>query len=459
MHSNIDAVFQQKLEWMKDFVENRIRPLEFIYDYDKDAAYDLENKGLRKLIVRLQQEVKDQGLWAAHLPPHLGGQGFGAVKLTYMNEMFGTSAFGPVVFGCQGPDTGNQEILAMFGTDEQKEQILKPSLAQEFFTTFAMTEPQGGSDPTNLRCVARRDGDDWVITGEKWFASNANHSKYMIVMTATDPDAPAHSRATMFIVPTDAPGFEIVRNIGFWSDHEGTGGHPWIRFNDVRVPDSARLGPVGQGFKVAQSRLGGGRLHHAQRTLGLLKHLIDMMAERAISRTSGGQPIATKQAVQMPIAESYIEYLQFRALVLQVAQMFDDQEEHGPQGRLMISAIKAAMAKVVQDVALRAVHLHGSHGLSNIMKFGELMVVALHEGAADGVTELHLANVSKLLLRGYKARENSNLPSETVFIKRVWAEHQLKPILDEIGVTFEEGRANLEKNAPVEKYNLAPVTL
>ena len=146
-------------------------------------------------------------------------------------------------------------------------------------------------------------------------------------------------------------------------------------------------------------------------------------------------------------------------LVLQVAQMFDDQEEHGPQGRLMISAIKAAMAKVVQDVALRAVHLHGSHGLSNIMKFGELMVVALHEGAADGVTELHLANVSKLLLRGYKARENSNLPSETVFIKRVWAEHQLKPILDEIGVTFEEGRANLEKNAPVEKYNLAPVTL
>jgi acyl-CoA dehydrogenase len=459
MQSNIDAVFQQKLEWMKDFVDNKVRPLEFIYDYDKDAAYDLENVGLRKLIVKLQDEVKAQGLWAAHLPPHLGGQGFGAVKLTYMNELFGTSAFGPVVFGCQGPDTGNQEILAMFGTDEQKKKYLEPSLAQEFFTTFAMTEPQGGSDPTNLRCVARRDGDDWVITGEKWFASNANHAKYMIVMTATDPAAPPHSRATMFIVPTDAPGFEIVRNIGFWSDNDGTGGHPWIRFNDVRVPDSDRLGPVGQGFKVAQSRLGGGRLHHAQRTLGLVKHLIDMMAERAISRTTGGQPIATKQAVQMAIAESYIEYLQFRALVLQVAAMFDNHEEHGHQGRLMISAIKAAMAKIAQDVTVRAVHLHGSHGLSNIMNFGKYLVVALHEGAADGVTELHLANVSKLLLRGYQPREGSNLPGETIFLKKVWAEEQLRPLLAEIGVTFEESRAGLEKNCPVEKYNLQPVTL
>ena len=161
----------------------------------------------------------------------------------------------------------------------------------------------------------------------------------------------------------------------------------------------------------------------------------------------------------MAIAESYIEYLQFRALVLQVAQMFDDQEEHGPNGRLMISAIKAAMAKVVQDVTLRAVHLHGSHGLSNIMKFGEYMVVALHEGAADGVTELHLANVTKLLLRGYKPRENSNLPSETVFLKRKWAEHQLKPLMDEIGVSFAESRGNIETDVPVEKYNLKPVSL
>lgn len=459
MNFDAEPEFQKKLEWMKDFVANKVRPLEFLYDYDRDAAYDHRNVGLRKIIRHLQEEVKAQGLWAAHLPPHLGGQGFGAVKLTYLNELFGTSSFGPVVFGCQGPDTGNQEILAMYGTDEQKEKYLKPSLNQDFFTTFAMTEPQGGSDPTNLRCVARRDGDDWIITGDKWFASNANHSKIMIVMTATDPEAPPHSRATMFIVPTDAPGFEIVRNIGFWSDPANSGGHPWIRFNDVRVSDRNRLGPVGEGFKVAQSRLGGGRLHHAQRTLGLVKHLIDMMAERAISRTSGGRPIAEKQAVQMAIAESYIEYLQFRALVLQVAAMFDAHQEHGQQGRMMISAIKAAMAKIAQDVTVRAVHLHGSHGLSNIMNFSHMLAVALHEGAADGVTELHLANVSKLLLRGYKPREGSNLPGETTFLKKAWAEEKLRPVLAECGVTFEESRADLEPGVPVEKYNLKPVSL
>lgn len=450
---SIDPAFQKKLDWMKDFVTNKVRPLEFIYDYDKDAAYDIENKPLRAIIKRLQQEVKDNGMWAAHLPEHLGGNGFGAVKLTYMNEMFGTSAFGPVVFGCQGPDTGNSEILAMFGTSEQKSQYLQPLLNGDIFSCFAMTEPQGGSDPTNLRCVAVREGDDWVITGDKWFASNANHAEFMIVMTATDPQAPAHSRATMFIVPTDAPGFEIVRNIGFWSDTTNSGGHPWIRFNGVRVPDSARLGPVGEGFKVAQSRLGGGRLHHAQRTIGLVKHLIDMMAERAVSRYSGGEPISTKQAVQMDIAQSYIEYTQFRLLVLYTAWMFDAQEEHGREGRKMISAIKAAMAKIAQDVTVRAVHMHGAIGLSNVMQFGQYMAVALHEGAADGITELHLANVCKQLLRDYKPIDN-NMPSETIFIKKVWAQAQLKPILDELGLTFEDGRADIETDPPVEKYNL-----
>lgn len=456
MDFTVEPEFQAKLDWMKDFTANKVRPLEFIYDYDKDAAYDIENKPLRAVIKRLQQEVKDNGMWAAHLPSHLGGQGFGAVKLTYMNEMLGTSAFGPVVFGCQGPDSGNSEILAMFGTDEQKAKYLQPLLDGDIFSCFAMTEPQGGSDPTNLRCGAVRDGDDWVITGDKWFASNANHAEFMIVMTATDPQAPPHSRATMFIVPTDAPGFEIVRNIGFWSDHPNSGGHPWIRFNGVRVPDSARLGPVGQGFKVAQSRLGGGRLHHAQRTIGLIKHLIDMMGERAVSRVSGGQPIANKQAVQMMIAESYIEYVQFRLLVLYTAWMFDQQAEHGAEGRKMISAIKAAMAKIAQEVTTRAVHLHGAIGLSNVMHFGEYLAVALHEGAADGVTELHLVNVCKLLLRDYKPID-SNMPTEVTFKRKIWAEQQLKPILDELGLTFEEGRAALEKNPPVEKYNLKPL--
>jgi len=451
---SIDSDFQAKLDWMKDFVENKVRPLEYIYDYDFDAPFDHANIPLRRIIVHLQNEVKEQGLWAAHLPPHLGGNGFGAVKLTYMNEMLGTSAFGSVIFGCQGPDTGNTEILSMFGTEEQKQKYLKPVLEGEIFSTFAMTEPQGGSDPTNLRCTARRDGDDWVITGDKWFASNAQHAAFIIVMAATDPEAAPHKRATMFIVPTGTPGFEVVREIGFWTDPPKTGGHPWIRFNGVRVPDSARLGPLGEGFKVAQSRLGGGRLHHAQRNIGLMKHLIDMMAERAISRYSGGEPIATKQAVQQTIAQSYIEYMQYRLLVLYTAWLFDQNLEHGAEGRKMISAVKAAMAKIAEDVVVRAVHLHGSHGLSNVMRFGHYLAMALHEGAADGVTELHLANVSKLLLREYTPREGSNLPSETTFLKKAWAQNKLQPILDELGITFAEGRASIETEMPIEKYNL-----
>jgi acyl-CoA dehydrogenase len=446
---SIDPGFQAQLDWMKDFIQGRVYPLEYLYDYDKDAPYDTGNAPLRKIVRRLQQDVKEHGLWAAHLPTHLGGQGFGALKLTYMNELFGTSAFGPVVFGCQGPDSGNSEILAMFGTEGQKRKYLEPLLANDIFSSYAMTEPQGGSDPTNLRTRAVRDGDDWLITGDKWFASSANHAAFIIVMTVTDPEAPPHARATMFIVPTDAPGFQIVRNIGLFCDSPRSGGHPWIRFTDVRVPDNARLGPVGQGFKVAQSRLGGGRLHHAQRTIGRVKQMIDMMAERALSRFSYGEKIAAKQAVQMDIANSYVEHQQFRLLVLYVAWLFDRQVEHGREGRMMISAVKAATAKIAQDVTLRALHLHGSIGLSNEMQFSRHLAIALHEGVADGVTELHLANVARQLLRGYEPAKG-DFPTETLFKRKVWAARQIQPLLDELGVTLQEGRASPEIAAPVE---------
>jgi acyl-CoA dehydrogenase len=254
----------------------------------------------------------------------------------------------------------------------------------------------------------------------------------------------------MFIVPTDTPGFEIVRHVGLFCDDYRSGGHPWIRFNEVRVPDSQRLGPVGQGFKVAQSRLGGGRLHHAQRTIGRVKQMIDMMSERALSRQSYGQVIANYQSVQMDIANSFIEYQQFRLLVLYTAWMFDARQEHGREGRKMISAVKAAMAKIAQEVTLRAVHLHGSIGLSNEMQFGRYLAIALHEGVADGVTELHLATVARQLLRDY-SRAQGDFPTETLFRRKAWAAQQLKPLLQECGVTLEEGRASPELHPPVER--------
>jgi acyl-CoA dehydrogenase len=447
---SIEPEFQRKLDWMKTFIRDKIYPLEYLYDYDKDAAYDISNQPLRKLIRRLQQDVKAAGLWGAHLPAHLGGEGFGAVKLTYINEQFGTSAFGPVVFGCHGPDSGNSEILAMFGSEEQKARFLNPLLANDVFSCYAMTEPQGGSDPTNFRTTATRDGAEWVITGDKWFASSANHAAFIIVMAVTDPKAPPHGRATMFIVPTDTPGFEIVRHVGLFCDDYGSGGHPWIRFTEVRVPDTQRLGPVGEGFKVAQSRLGGGRLHHAQRTIGRVKQMIDMMSERALSRESYGRVIADYQSVQMDIARSFIEYQQFRLLVLYTAWMFDSRQEHGREGRMMISAVKAAMAKIAQEVTLRALHLHGSIGLSNEMQFGRHLAIALHEGVADGVTELHLANVARQLLRDH-APAHGDFPTDTLFRRKVWAAEQLRPLLEECGVTLDEGRASPVLRPPVER--------
>jgi len=448
---SIEPDFQAKLDWVERFVRDKVYPLEYLYDYDKDAPYDVANVPLRAIIQHLQKEVQAQGLWAAHLPAHLGGSGLGAVKLTYLNERFGFSGFGPVIFGCQGPDSGNSEILAMFGSDAQKERFLAPLLANDIFSCYAMTEPQGGSDPTNLRTAAVRDGDDWVINGDKWFASSAQSAAFVIVMAVTDPDAAPHNRATMFIVPRETPGLEIVRHVGLFCDPRGGGGHPWIRLTDVRIPDTLRLGPAGEGFKVAQSRLGGGRLHHAQRTIGRVKQLIDMMGERALSRESYGAVIATRQAVQNDIASSYIEYLQFRLLVLHTAWLFDQQLEHGREGRKMISVVKAAMAKIAQDVTLRALHLHGSIGLSNEMHFGRHLAIALHEGVADGVTELHLGSVAKQLLRGYQ-RAEGHFPSDALFKRKAWAREKIAPVLQELGIRFEESGADPDSVRPVEAF-------
>ena len=445
---------QDYVNRVRAFVTNVVRPVElehFAQMMGRANGGDWTKWKVSPAIEALKERARSEGLWNLFMPDPKHGAGLSTVEYAPLAEEMGRSFIASEAFNCSAPDTGNMEVLHAFGTPEQKERYLEPLLANDVFSCFAMTEPQGGSDPTNLHCRAIRDGDDWIISGEKFFASNANHAAFMIVMCATDPDAPVYSRATMFIVPTDAPGFQIVRNIGLWTDGPGSGGHPWLRFNDVRVPDSARLGPVGEGFKVAQSRLGGGRLHHAQRTIGVVKQMIDMMAERALSRSSYGQLLSEKQAVQEAISRSYIEYMQFRLLVLYTAWMFDQHLEHGREGRKMIAAVKAAMAKLAQDVTIRTVHLHGAIGLSNVMRFGQRMATALHEGVADGVTELHHATVSKQLLREY-APAPGHFPTEVVWERKVWAQDKLAPLLEELGVTFEESRANLELDPPVQKY-------
>ena len=227
-----DPEYQAKLDWVEKFMVDELEPLDLV----ALDPYDKKNAEMMAILRPLQQQVKDQGLWAAHLRPELGGQGFGQVKLALLNEILGRSRWAPSVFGCQAPDSGNAEILALFGTDEQKSRYLQPLLDGEITSCYSMTEPQGGSDPGMFVTTATRDGDDWVINGEKWFSSNAKHASFFIVMAVTKPESRTYDKMSLFIVPGETPGIEIIRNVGVGGESGKHGSHGYVRYNDVRVP-------------------------------------------------------------------------------------------------------------------------------------------------------------------------------------------------------------------------------
>jgi acyl-CoA dehydrogenase len=415
---DLDAEFQKKVDWARAFVREKVEPLDALWP-DPTAPYDRSITVARKLLKPLQEEVRRQGLWACHLDKELGGPGYGQVKFTFINEILGQTNWGPVVFGCQGPDSGNSEILAKYGTPEQKDRWLNALLSGQAYSCFSMTEPEGGSDPTLFTCKATQDGDDWVIDGEKWYSSHANYADFLIVMAVTDPDAPPYERATMFIVPTDTPGIRFVRETGVFTEPpEAKGGHPYVHYDKVRVPDSARLGPRGRGFEVAQSRLGGGRIHHAMRTIGLVQKCLDMMAERSLSRHLRDGPLSKKQAVQFDIADTHIALRQFRLQVLHCAWLCD--QHRTVELREAISSLKVATANISKDVVWRAMHLHGSLGVSNELPFAHMLMTAAMLGLADGPTEVHRSVVAKLVLRDYSPWPGPN-PREHLPTKRAEA--------------------------------------
>jgi acyl-CoA dehydrogenase len=392
--------FQEQLDWIDEFVRTEIEPLDYVIKH----PYDLTDPVRQKLIPPLQQKVKERGLWACHLGPELGGLGYGQVKLALINEILGRAGCAPIVFGCQAPDSGNAEILAHYGTPEQKERWLQPLLNNEIVSCFSMTEPQGGADPKVFTTSAVEDGDEWVINGEKWFSSNARYASFLIAMAVTDPQNPPYQQMSMFIVPKETDGFEIMRNVGLGTEPPGEGTHAYVRYKDVRVPRQNLLGPRGGAFVVAQTRLGGGRIHHAMRTVGLVQRSLDMMCERALSRHTQGESLASKQLVQAMIADSWIELEQFRLLVLRTAWRIDKYKDYR-KVRKDISAVKAAMPKVLHDVASRALQVHGSLGVSNEMPFVEFVVQSFHMGLADGPTEVHKVTLAKQLLREYQPAE------------------------------------------------------
>ena len=400
---SVEPEFQAQIDWMDRFVTEEVEPLD-LYFRDTVNPFDRTNDTANALVRPLQRQAQDRGLWACHLGPELGGAGYGQVKLALMNEILGRSLWAQIVFGCQAPDSGNAEILAHYGTDEQHQRYLRPLLAGEISSTYSMTEPQGGSDPNYFTCRATRDGDEWVIAGDKWFASNFHYSTFLIVMVITNPDVPVYRGSSMMLVPSDAEGLEVVTDVGLGSEPLGEGDHPHLRFNDVRVPAENLLGEEGSGFKIAQTRLGGGRVHHAMRSVGTAQRALDMMCERVLSRETKGTLIAEKQSIRHWIADSWVQIQQFRLQVLHCAWMIDTVGDYA-KIRQHIAGVKVATPRVLIDVVYRAMHAHGSLGVSNLMPLAHMWMSGPVMGIADGPTEVHKDTIAKQVLKGYKPSE------------------------------------------------------
>lgn len=421
---SIEPEFQAKLDWMKAFVEDECQTMDLLWP-GPTYVYDTSHKPSRRHLKPLQDRVKAQGLWACHLGPNLGGPGYGQVKLALMNEILGRSQWAPTIFGTAAPDTGNAEILALFGTDEQKRKYLDPLMAGEIVSCFSMTEPQGGADPGEFTCKATRDGDEWVIEGEKWFSSNARYAAFCLVIAVTDPEAKLTERMSMFIVPTDRPGFEVIRNTGIAGTGESIddGQSCYVRYNKVRVPLDYMLGNPGEGFKVAQARLGGGRIHHAMRTVGVCQRAIDMMLERAVSRRTKGRMLGDHQFVQGKIADSVIQLEQFRLMVLKTAWIIDQIEAgHMPHGaaRNHIGMCKVAMAQVYHDIVGRALELHGSLGISLELPLSSWYAGHMALAFADGPTDVHRSQIARSHIKKAKPAEGL-FPSEHIPTRRAAA--------------------------------------
>lgn len=410
--------FQAKLDWVAGFVRDEIEPLDLLFP-GTGEPYDRGSEVFREVVRPLQAQVREQGLWAAHLPPSLGGMGMGQLKLALLNEILGRSMWAPMVFGTQAPDSGNAEILAHYGNEEQRKEFLEPLLDGRIVSTYAMTEPTGGADPGGFTCRAARDGDEWVIDGEKWFASNYPYAAFVIAMVVTDPDVPVHHGSSMFIIPRGTPGMEMVRATGLGGEPLGEGMHGYLKFTGCRVPAENLLGEPGSAFAIAQTRLGGGRLHHAMRAVGQCRRAMEMMSERIVSRTTRGAALGEQQSVRHALADTWIQIEQFRLQVLHAAWQLDrsaqtGDREHARAARLHISAVKAATPKTLVDVVYRAMHLHGALGVSNELPLSRMWQAGPVLGIADGPTEAHKDVVARLLLKDAVPAEDRLFGSEHI---------------------------------------------
>ncbi len=378
---------------------------EHVYSAEQLAAEQVRASGDEHseppIVTELKRKARAQGLWNLFLPDPQYGAGLKNWEYGMLCEIMGRSFIAPRIFNCAAPDTGNMEILAEFGTGEQKRRWLQPMLAGEMRSCFSMTEPDtAGSDPTLLRTRAVRAGDHSVLNGHKWFSTGAYGAAFAIVMAVTDPDAVPHRRASMIIVPTDTPGFNLLRAVSVMG-HTGGGGHGEIRYQDCRVPATSLLGGEGDGFAIAQARLGPGRIHHCMRCIGSAARALELMCRRANTRYTHGSLLADKSVIQNWVAESRMEIDAARLMVLHAAWKMDTVGKK--EARQEIAMIKVIAANMMMTVLDRAIQVFGAMGVSDDTPIARMWREGRSMRLADGPDEVHKMTVARRELRRWKS--------------------------------------------------------
>ncbi|MBA2439149.1 MAG: acyl-CoA dehydrogenase family protein [Thermoleophilaceae bacterium] len=395
-------------ERLRGFIEGQVMPVE----HELLTALDAEvgpGVAYPEILVGLRDRAREEGLWNLFVAEDEYGPGLTCWEYGMLCEEMGRSPAAPMVFNCSAPDTGNMEILAEYGTPEQQERWLEPLLHDHVRSCFSMTEPEtSGSDPTALAARAELDGGDWVINGHKWFTSGYNGAAVAIAMVVTDPDAAPHRRASMILVPVGTAGFTGVRPVSVMG-HDAGPGHWEVRYEDVRVPQANLLGARGEGFSIAQARLGPGRIHHCMRAIGSAERAFELMCERAHSREAFGGPLADKQFVQDFIARSRIEIDGARLMVLHAAWKMDTEGKRS--ARQEISMIKVVAAQMHQEVCDRAMQVHGALGMSDDLPLALMWRQGRWLRIADGPDEVHKMVIARRELSRFGPGVAASVPA------------------------------------------------
>ncbi|MDP9383683.1 MAG: acyl-CoA dehydrogenase family protein [Actinomycetota bacterium] len=386
---------------LEDFVESRVIPSEERYEAQLREAGDPHAQPA--VMEELKAQARELGLWNLFHPDPVYGPGLSNLEYAPLAELTGRSAIGPEAVNCNAPDTGNMEVLTLFGTDEQKERWLHPLLDGEIRSGFAMTEPDvASSDATNIEMRIERDGDEWVLNGRKWWTTGAlhPHCRILVVMGKTNPDGPKHRRQSMVLVPLGTPGLTVVRGLTVFG-YDDQEGHAELRFEDVRVPAANVIAGEGEGFAIAQARLGPGRIHHCMRSVGAAERALELLCRRAASRTTFGRKVSEFANVGDWVAESRIEIEMLRLLALKTAWLMDTVGNRG--AHVEISAIKVAAPAVALKVIDRAIQVHGGAGVSGDTPLARLYAHMRTLRLADGPDEVHKMQIAKRELRRYDA--------------------------------------------------------